>query len=164
MANEYAVLDGIAPSWADLTATVAGYTGGVELDIKDIASITTGVAIEIGEQRGTGGQLRRRTRGQATYEGAINFYQDGYEKFGEMLLETAPRENGEALIGLVHWDLVIQFMPPGTSRIYTRKLLGCRMAGSNLNPTEGVDANQVEVPVSVAKILDMIGNVPVRLI
>jgi len=165
MANEYPILDGIAPSWADLTVTIKAYAGGEEIEVKDIAAINSGVTVEVGEQRGTGGRMRRRTRGQGSYEGSIEFYRAGYQKFLRMLASVAPLEGGERVVSLVHFDVFVQHILPESSddpEIYGYKIMGARGLGRQMNSAEGVDADKVEVPLSVGKIVDVIDGNPIR--
>lgn len=159
MADEYPILDGIAPSWADLKLTVTGYNGGRTIETKDISAFSTGATIEIGEQRGTGGKLRRRTRGQATYECSMTLYLAGWIEFCKMLKEVAPVEQGRRKLSLAHFDCFEQFILPATSddeTIYQTKVLGCRIAGRAKNLAEGTDAAAVEVPISIVEVVDII--------
>lgn len=159
MADEYPILDGIAPSWADLKLTISGYNGGETIETKDISAFSTGTTLEIGEQRGTGGQLRRRTRGQSTHEASITFFVPGYRKFQRMVKAIAPIEGGRRKLGLVHFDCLEQLILPETSEddnIYETKALGCRIAGRTKALAVGTDAAAVEVPLSVAEIVDIV--------
>jgi len=160
---DYPVLDGIAPSWADIAVTIQQYDGP-SIETKDIAALTSGVSVEIGEQRGTGGQLRRRTVGQASYESSITFYRDGYQKFLRALAAVAPQRGGEKVLSLVHFDIIVQHIPPGSAEVFEYKVMGARLTGRTMNHAEGTDADQVECELSVAKIIDMIDQTPVRLI
>lgn len=155
-ADDYPVLDGIAPSWADITVSLTPY-GGELLDVKDIAAINTGTTVEVGEQRGaSGGRVMRRTTGSVSHEASMTLYKSGWNKLLRKLKEAATERAGQKRVGLVHFDIFIQHIPPDESDEYEIKILGCRLMGRSANSAEGTDADQVEVPLSVGQIVDVI--------
>jgi hypothetical protein len=154
--NEFPVLDGIAPSWADIIVK-ASPVGAALIDIKDIAAINTGTTVEIGEQQGaSGGRVIKRTTGSSKAEASITLYRSGYQKLLRGLKDLAPRRGNQRLISLVHFGIQVQHTPPGDIEIYEYRIKGVRLKGRNLNSAEGTDADKVEVPLSVIEIADMI--------
>lgn len=162
--NQYPVLDGMAPSWADI-AVKAKATGGPLIEIVDIAAINTASTLEIGEQRGaSGGRVLKRTTGAKSDEASWTLYRTGYQKLMRSLMALAPRRGNQALVSLVVFDIVVQHTPPGDVEIYEMRLKGCRTSGRTLNGTEGVDPDQVELPLSIGELVDVIDDVEVVLL
>jgi len=160
MNNDYPVLNGVAPSWADIIIR-ATPEGAPLLDIKDIAAINTNTAVEVGNQYGaSGGRLIRRTTGQVSYEASMTLYRSGYQKFIRGLkvaAETAGFVRGnQVLISLVHFGIQVQHTPINDVEIYEYRIKGCRFLGRDLNGAEGTDADQVEVALNPIEIVDMI--------
>lgn len=156
LSNEYPVLNGIAPSWADIAVKITP-DGGPILDTKDIAAIHTARTVEVGEQRGaSGGRVVRRTTGAVSYEMSITFYRSGYQKLIRELAKLAPSRGNQKAISLVHMGVQIQHTPQGDTEIYERRCKGCRFLADTLDGAEGTDADQIEVPFSVIEIVDMI--------
>ncbi len=164
MANSYPLLDGIAPSWADITLKITP-SGGPILTVEDFAALHSGRSVEVGEQRGaSGGRVMRRTTGAVSYESSITFYRTGYQKLIRELAKLAPSRGNQKLVGLVHWGVQVQHKPFNSAEIYERRWKGCRLLGDTLDAAEGTDADQVEVPVSVIEIVDMIDGAEVVLL
>lgn len=162
--NEYPVLDGMAPSYADIAVTCKLINGPL-LEIKDIAAINTNSTLEIGEQRGaSGGRVLRRTTGSKTDEASWTLYRTGYQKLLRALVSVAPRRGNQCLVSLVHFDVVVQHTPPGDEEIYEYRLKGCRVSGRALNAAEGTDAEQAEIPLSVGELVDIIDGQEVVLL
>lgn len=160
--NEYPVYDGIPPSWADLIVECAIYDGAL-FGIKDVAAINTSRSVEVGEKRGlSGGRVMGRTTGAQSAEASITFYLDGFTTFCENLATAAEAKGlvrgNEVLISLVHFDFLMQWSAPGSAKIHKRRVLGARVLGDTISPAEGTDAQQVEVPLSVIKIADVVNG------
>lgn len=160
MNNDFPILDGVAPSWADIIVR-ATPDGAPLIDIKDIAALTTNVATEVGEQRGaSGGRVIRRTTGQVSYEASLTLYRSGYQKFIRGLKAAAEAaglvRGNQVLIALVHLGIQVQHTPFNDVEIYEKRLKGCRVLGRDMSLAEGTDADKVEVPLSVIEIVDMI--------
>lgn len=158
----FPVLDGIAPSWADVICKSAA-TGAALLDNKDIKAINTSGALTIGEKEGaSGGRVIDFTTGSVRYEASLTLYQDGWLKLLENLKQTAESlrytRGNQVIVGLVSFGLQIQFTPPGSTRIYDRRIKGARIAGFTANTQEGTEANEVEVPLKIKEIVEMIGG------
>ncbi len=65
-----------------------------------------------------------------------------------------PRRGNQALVSLVHFDIIVQHTPPGDVEIYeSTGLKGCRVSGRTLNSAEGTDAEQVEIPLSIGELV-----------
>lgn len=161
--NDYPELDGVAPSWADISVKASG--DGVPLiEMKDIAAISSGTTVEVGWQRGTGGRRRKRTTGQDSDEASITFYRSGWQKFLRNLLAKAPKRGNQALVGKVHFDIEIQHSIDGDDEIYQQRIKGCRILGRTIAAAEGTDAEQVEVPLSPAQVVDVVDGVEVALL
>lgn len=154
--NEYPVLDGIAPSWADIIIK-ATPQGGPLIEMKDIAAIKTGVTVEVGEQKGaSGGRTLKRTTGQKKDEASLTLYYTGFQKLLRALALIAPSRGNQRLVSLVHFGIQVQFTPPGDTEIYEYRIKGARLLGRTLDAQEGVDAQKLDVPLSVIEIVDMI--------
>ncbi len=154
--NEYPILNGVAPSWADVQIKLTPTSGGL-IDIKDIAAINGSSVVEVGEQRGaSGGRVVQRTTGSVSYEGSLTLYRTGYQKILRELAKTAPARGNQKLVGLVHFQIEVQHTPPGSEEIFQYIMKGCRLMGRTLNGTEGTDPDQVETPLSVIEIADII--------
>ncbi len=160
MQNDYPILDGVAPSWADIIVR-ATPDGAPLIEVKDIAAINTNVTVEVGEQRGaSGGRVMRRTTGQVSYEASMTLYRSGYQKFIRGLkaaAEAASLARGnQVTIAMVHFGIQVQHTPFGDAEIYEKRIKGCRVLGRDMSLAEGIDADKVEVPLSVIEIVDMI--------
>lgn len=159
--NEFPVLDGIVPSWADIIVK-ATPVGGALINITDIKSISTGVTVEVGEQRGaSGGRVMKRTTGAVSYEAAATLYRDGYDKLIEELMKIAPKRGNQRLVSLVHFGIQVLHTPPGSSRIFEYRIKGCRLLGRSIAGEEGTDADTVDLTLNPLEIVDVIDGVEV---
>lgn len=152
--NDFPLFDGVAPSWADLSAKIAK-NGARLFEAKDIAAINTGTQVTIGKQRGVGSIIRKRTTGSVAHTASIDFYRDGYDAAMRILAGFAPRRGLQAKVSLVVFDITYQWTPEADFRIYETRLKGVRLLGRDLNSTEGDDADQVSVPIDVMQIVDV---------
>lgn len=157
--NDFPVLDGIAPSWADIIVRVTA-TGTPLLEVHDIKSINTNTKVDVGVQK-AGGRVMKRTAGEESSEASLTLYREGYQKLLRNLMAIAPPRGNERLISLVHFNVEIQHTPPGSVEIFIVRLKGCRILGRGLNGSEGTDPDVVEVPLHPAKIADVIDGVEV---
>jgi hypothetical protein len=135
----------------------------------DIAAINTGTTLEIGEQRGaSGGRVMRRTTGASSHESSITFYRSGFQRILRNLKNAAEAagfiRGNQVAVSLVHFGLNVQFTPFGVPEIYEYRVKGARLIGMTRNAAEGIDAQQIEVPLSVIEIVDMIDGKEVVLI
>jgi hypothetical protein len=152
--NDFPVLDGIAPSWADVLVKLTA-NGAPVLDVRDISAINSGISVEYGEQK-AGGRVMKTTSGEESCEGSMTLYREGYQKLLRALKDIAPVRGPQKLVALVHFDVQIQHTPPGATEIFEYRLKGCRLKGRTLNGAEGTDADKVEVPLHVKQIVDVI--------
>lgn len=163
LVNHYPVLDGIAPSWADIIVRV-GAAGIPLLDVEDIAAINSGATVEVGSQRAPGGRVVKRTTGASSFEASLTLYRSGYQKLLRGLKALAPLTGNRRSLTVVHFGIQVQHTPPNDVEIYEYRMKGCRILGRNLNGAEGTDADQVEVPLSVIDIVDMIDGEEVAIL
>jgi hypothetical protein len=156
--QEYPVLNGIAPSWADIVVNIMP-SGTPLIKMIDIQSVNTSRSVEVGYQRGaSGGRKLNRTTGAGDEEASITVYMSGYNQIVANLSEVAPRRGNEYLISLVPFDIQLLWTPPGETSIKERLVEGCRIIGDTLNDTEGSDATVVELPLSVMRIVDVVNG------
>lgn len=165
MTNQaYPSLNGVEPSWADITTSfVVGSgnaAGGQAFTMSDIAAVKWARKLELGKKRGaSGGRVIARTTGQTDYEGSVQLYRAGLDTVLDALTQQALTLNfvrgTEVQIGLVAFDIMIQHTPPGSSAIYTTKLEGCRWLGESDDMKEGVDPDKVEInldPINIVRL------------
>jgi hypothetical protein len=167
------LLNGFAPSWCDIAVRVSPGAGPL-IEIGDIAAIDYNASVEVGEQR-EGGRVVNRTRGSSKYEASMKLYASGYQKLLTGMIAAAPVRGSQSLLSLVVFTINIQFTPPtggglagqaigaaasalGVGGIFETRLKGCRILGRNISAAEGNDAQQVEVPLSVIEIVDVING------
>lgn len=155
--------NGIAPSWADI-GTTFDVDGGAILDTSDYSSINWGSSVEIGNQRGAGGRIKKSTTGQPDYECTITFYASGFRSLVKSLVPLAPVRGRQRLISLVHFTILIQRTPPGETDIFVTKIKGCRLMSNAVSLAEGSDADLVEVAVHTKEIVDIIDGQEVLLV
>jgi hypothetical protein len=158
--TDFAQLDNISPSWADLTVKARG-TGISLFRMKDLKAINTSSTVEIGEGQGlSGGRVTRWSTGAVKNEGSLTFYHGGYTEALRNMRAAAEvlgyRRGNQVLVSLVHIDLVFQWTPPGSAEIFETRLLGCRFKGRTLNGAEGVELSEVEVPLKVGELVDVV--------
>jgi len=157
--NDYPVLDGIAPSWADIVVRVT-QDGAPLIEMKDIKAINTGTKVEVGYQK-AGGRVMKRTTGEASAEASWTLYRSGYLNLLRGLMPLAPVRGNQRLVSLVHFQVQVQHTPPGSVEIFEYRIKGCRLMGRALNGSEGTDADTVEVSLNPIEIADMIDGVEV---
>jgi hypothetical protein len=163
--NSFPLLNDVAPSFADVVLKITP-TGGPVLTTEDFAALTDGRTVEVGEQRGaSGGRVMRRTTGSISYEASITFYRSGYQTLYRAMAALAPTARGnQKVLSVVPFNVQIQHTPFGTTEIYDRRWRGCRIIGDGMSLAEGTEADQIEVPVSVIEIVDIIDGVEVALL
>ncbi|HEY3499768.1 MAG TPA: hypothetical protein VGK73_33985 [Polyangiaceae bacterium] len=173
------LINGFAPSWCDIAVRISP-GGGPLIELGDIAAIDYNGSVELGEQR-EGGRVVNRTRGAPSYEASMTLYASGYQKLLAGLVAAAPLRGSQSLLSLAVFSINIQFTPPtgggvagqaigavagalGVGGIFETRLKGCRIIGRNISAAEGVDAQQVEVPLSVLEIVDVVGGKEIVLV
>lgn len=157
--NDYPVLDGVAPSWADIIIKIAA-PGAPVLDSKHFKSINTSRTVEVGEQK-AGGRTMKRTTGGSKCEASATLYREGAQILWRTLMIAAEAQGlvrgNQVLISLVHFGLQIQHTPINSVEIFTRRLKGCRVLTDALNGAEGNDADTVDIglnPIEIADVID----------
>lgn len=160
--NDFPVLDGVAPSWADVIVRLAT-TGGDLLEMKDISAINSGRTLEVGVAK-RGGRDHKRTTGALSQEASLTLYREGYQKLLRGLKAAAPVRGNQRILSLVHFHIQFQHTPPGSVEIFERRIKGCRVTTDALNSAEGTDADTVEVGLSVIEIADVIDGEEVVLL
>lgn len=171
------LISGFAPSWADIAVRVSP-GGGPLIEMSDISKISWRSDVEVGEQR-EGGRVINRTRGSVKFEASMTLYASGYQKLLTGLIAAAPKRGAQSLISLAVFGVNIQYTPPtggglagqalgavagalgAGAGIFEVRLKGCRIMGSGIDASEGTDAQQVEVPLSVIEIVDVVNGVEV---
>jgi hypothetical protein len=154
--NDFPVLDGIVPSWADIIVRVSP-AGAPLIEMGDIKSINTGTTVEIGEQQGaSGGRVLKRTTGSAKNEMSWTLYRDGFQKFLRGIKALAPIRGNQRRLRLVHFGVQVQHTPPGSIEIFEYRCKGVCYLGRDMNSAEGTDADTVDCRLSVIEIADMI--------
>lgn len=148
------MLDEIAPSWADVSASFS-VLGGKILETIDFSALSSGDSVEVGEKRGaSGGRIMATTTGAVTPKAAATFYMSGFRKLIAALADRAPRRGDRYLISLVRFDVVQLWTPPGEILIYKKEILGCRLLGRDAKTAEGSEADLVELSINPMEIVD----------
>ncbi len=160
--NDYPVLNGIAPSWADVGVSITP-NGAAIIQTKQIKSLNSSRKVDVGVQK-QGGRVFKRTTGESSQEGTMVLYRDGYDELIREFVKIAPKRGNEYLISLVYFTVQVLHTPPGSVKIYERIWEGVRIIGDTMNGAEGTDADEVEVPVSIVQIADMIDGKKVVLL
>lgn len=160
--NNYPTYNGIAPSWADAIIRITP-TGLATVTVEDIKGINTNVSLETGETR-AGGRVMKFTTGSVTSEGSLILYLSGWRALIKAIKDAAPLRGDTRLLRFVTFDVNYIFSPYGEDEIYERRLRDCFLAGMPLNGAEGTDAVEVEVPLKVKEIIDVVGGENVSLL
>lgn len=156
MPASYPLLNGIAPSWADVGVTIPIYEGET-VEMVDFAALDWEDTVEIGEQKGaSGGRILRRTTGDLKLDAKATFYRSGLRQLCRSLAKKAPVRGNQKRISLVGFDILIQHTPPGETDIYQVKIKGCRLLGRAWKLAEGPDAEKVDVKLHPIEIVDII--------
>ena len=156
--QNFPILDGLAPSWADVTVK-ADIDGGSLITIDDIASINTGTTVTEGRKKGaTGGRVRKRTRGSQEDTASMSVYLEGYTQLVAKLAKLAPQRGKQRRISLVTFTLEYMYSLPDDAAIFHTQARGCRVLGRDLNDSEGEEATKVDVALSVMEVVDIVGG------
>jgi hypothetical protein len=162
--QEYPTLNGIAPSWADIT-TVFDVVDGASVKDIDYAGFKYNSTVEVGAQM-KGGVVVKRTTGQKKDEASATFYKSGLRQLMDLLAATAPTRGARKLIGLVPFSISIQHSPPGAdpSDIYEVRLRGCRLLKIDETLAEGTDAEKVEIDLAPIEVIWLRNGVELALL
>jgi hypothetical protein len=150
--QEYPVIDGIVPSYADIKCSITPQ-GAPLIEMVDIKNISSGSTLEVGEQVGaTGGRVKARTTGKSKHEASMTLYFTGFNKLIDGLAQAAlaagHTRGNQVVIGVVQFGITLIWTPPGSSDIFERRLKGCRYMGDKLDASEGTDAQGVDVALN----------------
>ena len=162
MNNDFPVLDGIAPSWADVIVR-ATPKGGTMVETHLIKSINSSVKVDVGMIK-SGGRPFKTTTGEESSEASWTLYHEGAIQLLRGLVALAPQRGSQYLISLVHFDIQIQWTPRGSVEVFERLIQGCRVVGNSLQAAEGTDATAVELALNPKKVVDMIDGKEVVLL
>lgn len=162
--NEYPILDGIAPSWADVSVRLS-LTGAPLIDMRDIKALNSGRTVEVGAAK-SGGRVKRRTTGDSNQEASWTLYRHGFQSLlrGLIASPNCPRRGEYYLVSLVHFDVQVLHTPPGSVEVFERVWKGCRVLTDAVNGSEGTDADTCEVGLSTIEIYDVIDGKKVVLL
>lgn len=146
MAQDYPTLNGVEPSWADISVDIPIY-GSVTLTIKELAGLKWSDKVDVGVVRGTnGGRKTKRTTGQLDNDASAIFYRSGWKTFSEQLATINKK------ISLVGFDIIVQHTPPGVDDIFKVKIAGVRVVGRSADHAEGVDPDKIEIALNTMSI------------
>ena len=153
--QNFPTVDGDECSWADIGVTF-NVPGGATQTL-DLEGIKTGSKVEVGESSGaSGGRVMKTTAGKESNEASATFTREQHAVFIEALEKAAIAKGlvrgNEVAISGVRFDLLIQHTPLGSSRIYAKKLSGCRYLGGSDDMKEGNEADKIEVTLNPIKI------------
>lgn len=152
----YPVLDGIAPSWADVACNFS-IPGAALLKMEDFKSIDSGTTLEVGEQRGaSGGRVLKRTSGATKHEASAVLYYTGFQKLQRALMASGQVRGNQIVVGCVHFGINIQMTPFGSTEIYEIRIKGCRYMGRKIAAAEGTDAQLVDVNLNPIEVVDIV--------
>jgi hypothetical protein len=162
--NDYPVLDGISPSWADVVVRLSA-EGSPILECKDIKSINTNRSVDLGEQK-AGGRVKKRTAGDGKQDASMTVYYDSYLKLMRALKASpkCPRRGNIALVRYVHFGINYAYTPVGSDEIFERRIKGCCVISDPINGSEGTDATTVDLGLSAIEITQVIDGEEVALI
>lgn len=153
---DYPEINGITPSWADIVAK-ATPDGAALLELKDIAKISRKRTVSVGKQKGaSGGRTKKTTTGSVEYELSVTFYRDGYQNFLRRLASIAPVRGNQKAIRFVYFGVNVQHTPQGSEEIFEWRAKSCFAMGDSMEHAEGDAPDQIEIPIYVTEIVDMI--------
>jgi hypothetical protein len=164
VSQEYPLLDGNAPSWADITTTINVQGGGSFKDI-DYKELKWSSTVARGEQRGaSGGRVIRRTTGELTEAGSAIYYRSGLRKLLKEIYPLAPVRGNQRLVSLVTFNVVVLHTVPGDDEIYHHEMRGCRLSSFDATMTQGTDAEEVAMDLAPLSNVQIIGGVEIVLL
>jgi hypothetical protein len=159
VSQEYPLLDGNAPSWADITTTI-NIQGGESFKDIDYKEIKWASAVALGEQRGaSGGRVMRRTTGELTETGSAVYYRSGLRKLLKAMAPQMQTRGNQRLITTATFNIVIIHKVPGDDEIYHHEMRGCRLTGLDATMTQGPDAEEIALSLNPLSNVDIIGGV-----
>jgi hypothetical protein len=157
MANQaFPSVNELECSWADIAVTL-DVPGGATVGLVDLEGIKWSRKVEVGESRGTSsGRVMKRTAGSESVEASASMTRSGVALLVESLevaAEAAGHTRGnEVIISGVHFNILVQHTPVGSSRIYEARLTGCRFLGDSDDMKQGNEADMIELTLNPIKI------------
>ena len=143
-------------SWADLTVSPI-IPGGATLTLLDLEGWKWARKLERAESRGIGGRIKKRTRGQASFEASATATRGGWMGILEGIEVAATALNlvrdDIVVIGGVDFDVLLQHTPLGSTRVYTVKLIGCSLDSDSSDMKQGNEADMIEMGLNPMDIL-----------
>lgn len=160
----YPVINGVDPSWADIKCTAAP-DGAPLIAMEDVASVDCGSSVEVGYRKGTsGGRVMGRTTGEKSDEFSWSLYRVGLDKLLRALMALAPSRGAQKAVSHVVFGVTVQHTPFGVDNIFEIRAEGCRTVGLTFSMAEGVDADKVDVPLSIMNLVYILDGVEVVLL
>jgi hypothetical protein len=153
-AQDFPLLNGIVPSWADVAITFTALDGPA-LDNNDLSELSWKDELDIGFQK-IGGRIIARGSGDVKQEASCRFAHSGWTKLKKILADMAPQRGDRFLIGLVGFNVLVQYTPPGVdgSPIYKVEINGCRVSGRDFAGKEGSELFSYAIPLNPIEIIE----------
>lgn len=150
--QQFPTYNGVAPSWSNLQLNFGIYDGP-SIQTRDVLSIDWSQSLELSEVRGLGGGLLARTQGQSSFEGSMTMTVTGWEILRRGLSDVAKQKDlpGYSLVAM---DISAAWALPGADDVKTVTLNGIRITGVSSSNAAGPDAAQVELTLSIARIVE----------
>lgn len=160
--EEYPLIDGEYPSWANIVASLEIYDGP-SIETRDWTKIDFSDKLEPGAIRGTGPRKRARTVGEYDADATIGLYIDAARRFMKALAAAATAK-GISGIGRVVFDVKLQYAPlststednqadgDGNSPIIEVDIIGCRIKTRSGSNASSADGSSIEFPLDVMDI------------
>ncbi len=146
MEQDFPLIHGQYTSWAELKIALEIF-GGDSFATKDFAALDWDDALTPGIVRGTGPSIIGRTVGEYEANASMTMHYAKSVEFQEKLALINRK------IGLVTFDIVASWSPlDGQGRVFTVKLVGCRIAGRSVASAPGPDNTQKTMPLSILRV------------
>jgi hypothetical protein len=180
--SDFPLINGEAPSWADVqlivspprlavggaagaaiggaVTAVAGALAGSLAAIKMVQAINTGVSVET-ETVHVGGVPVAETTGQLTNSASVVFYRAGYQDLLTRVSLIAPMRGAQKVLRSVVFDMNYQYSLPGSVSIYETRIKNLFLTGREMNDSQGNAAQLVTVNIKPRQIVDVINGVEV---
>ena len=152
---DFAILDGVAVSFADIDANIT-VLGGESLKLTGFKEISSKNEIKTENQTAPDGTIVAVTTGIPEPSAAMTLFRNGYQRLKRFLLQYAPVRNGVKRLDLVPFTLTVIHDPPGSTEIYHRVVKGCRLTGSDVKNAQGPGVDEVPVNLVPKKVVDII--------
>lgn len=149
-------------SWADLGATI-DIADGESVEDLDFSAIKFDDSVNVGVRRRRGKKVKS-TVGEEDANGSVTLSLASKTAFFRKLMAVAPVRDGQKKISLVTFSLLVQYTPLGSEEIFTTRLDGCRVIGRTSDNAEGPDPTNVELPLYVGQVVDIIDGEEVSLV